>query len=137
MEKRAILIVDDEEIILQNLWVIFKREGIEVDTETDPLKAIERYREKNYGTVLLDIIMPRMNGFEVVRTLKEINPLVNVIMMTAFSTMSYVIECIEAGAVDYLTKPLLDTGLVIDVCRQSQSRVERWKKSFGLSVAVD
>ena len=135
--KPTVLIVDDEEIILQNLWVIFKREGVDVDIEPDPRIAIDRYRENNYGVVLLDIIMPHITGIEVIGELKQINPLVNIIMMTAFSTMSYVIQCVEAGAIDYVTKPLLDTDLVIDIVKQSQARVERWKKSFGLTVTVD
>lgn len=129
-----ILVIDDEENILQTLGVMFKCNGIEVVTETNPLKAIELFKENNFDVVLTDIVMPEMRGVEVIRRVKEINPLCNVIIMTAFSTMAYVVECIEAGAVDYVTKPFVEIELLLGVVREAQNRVERWRNSFGLVI---
>lgn len=129
-----ILVIDDEDIILQSLKVIFQRAGIETDTESNPVSAIKRYGDVMYNVVLVDVLMPQMRGVEVIRAIKEINPLCNVIVMTAFSNMVHVIDCIEAGAQDYLTKPFTDMKLLIDIVRHTLDRVERWKKSFGLEL---
>ncbi len=129
-----ILIIDDEENILQTLGVMFKCDGIETVTETNPLRAIERFKKNNFDVVLTDIVMPEMRGVEVIRQVKEINPLCNVIIMTAFSTMTYVVECIEAGAVDYVTKPFVEMELLIGIVREARRRVERWRNSFGLVI---
>jgi two-component system NtrC family response regulator len=129
-----ILIVDDEPIILQTLKIIFKRAGIEVDTESDPENAISRFIDTPYNIALVDVLMPEMQGAEVIRAFKKENPLCNIVVMTAFSTMTRVVECIEAGAFDYVTKPFTDVGLLVGVVKTSIERVERWKKSFGVEL---
>lgn len=133
----SILIIDDEENILQTLGVLFKCEGIEVVTESNPLRAIELFKKNNFDVVLTDIVMPRMRGTEVIRHIKECNPLCNVVVMTAFSTMAYVVECIEAGAVDYVTKPFVGVDLLLGVVHEALRRVERWRNSFGLGMPIN
>ena len=130
----SILIIDDEEIILQTLSAIFKREGIEADVESNPVTALKRYEQNRYNVALVDILMPEMKGAEVIKAIKAINPLCNIIVMTAFSKMAYVVECIEAGAVDYLTKPFADISLLLNIIRSALERVDRWKMSFGLNI---
>ena len=127
-----ILIIDDEEIILESLSMIFKREGLDCDVEANPLVAVEKYPQINYNVVLVDVLMPQMQGAQVIRTIKSSNPLANIIVMTAFSNMSHVIECIEAGAVDYITKPFTDINLLVSIVKITLDRVDRWKHSFGI-----
>jgi DNA-binding NtrC family response regulator len=133
---KNILIIDDEEVILHSLAIMFKNEGIEVDTESRPIKALERYRGNAYGIVLVDILMPEMRGEEVIRAVKSLNPLCNIIVMTAFSNMTHVVDCIEAGAVDYITKPFVDIGLLLDIVCAAIHRVERWQRSFGIDPKI-
>ena len=130
----SILIIDDEEIVLQTLAAIFRREHIETQVEMSPRKAIERYEQTNHNVALIDIVMPEMKGVEVIRAIKSINPLCNCIVMTAFSKMTYAVECIEAGAVDYVTKPFTDINLLVSIVKTAIERVERWKKSFGIKI---
>jgi DNA-binding NtrC family response regulator len=127
-----VLIIDDEQIILDTLRVLFEREGIITATESDPRKAVERYQQGDFNVVLVDIVMPEMKGEEVIRAIKQVNPLCNIIVMTAYSSMQHVIDCIEAGAFDYVTKPLLDTDLLIKIVRQGLERARRWRQSFGV-----
>jgi len=130
----SLIIIDDEDIVLQTLLAILRRENIPADIERNPVVALKRFETENYHLALVDIVMPEMKGVEVIRAIKATNPLCNVIMMTAFSKMSWMVECIEAGAVDYITKPFTDINLLVTIVRQSLDRVERWKKSFGLKV---
>jgi DNA-binding NtrC family response regulator len=132
--KTNIFIIDDEEIILKSLEILFKVEGIPVDIEINPVRAIERYRENAYGIVLVDILMPNLRGEEVIRAIKAINPLCNIIVMTAYSSMTHVVDCIEAGAFDYVTKPFADADLLLGVVREALRRVDRWERSFGIEV---
>ncbi len=127
-----VYIIDDEVATLDALEVMFSRQGLEVETESNPVKAIEAYPEKLYNIVLCDVQMPQMSGIEVTRKIKEINPLCNVIIMTAYSNMSRVVACIEAGACDYITKPFTDTELVIDIVQTAVARAQRWRESFGM-----
>ncbi len=131
----SVLIIDDEQIILDSLAAIFKRHGIEAETESNPLEALRRYRERHFNIVLVDVLMPEMNGVEVVRAIKRTNPLCNIIIMTAFSNMMHVVDCIEAGAVDYITKPFSDLHVLLNVVQTTIERVNRWSTSFGLKVS--
>ncbi len=132
-----ILIIDDEAIILQSLALLFRQETITVDTESDPRTAVERYRQHHYGIVLVDVVMPGMHGSQVIKAVKDINPLCNVIVMTAFSNMTHVIDCIEAGATDYVTKPFTDVSILISVVKSAQDRISRWRQAFGLKTPGD
>jgi DNA-binding NtrC family response regulator len=127
-----ILVIDDEEIILNSLSILFGGKGLRTDTESDPLKALQRFGERDYSIVLVDIVMPKMRGPDLIRKIKEMNPLCNCIVMTAYSNMCNVVECIEAGAIDYITKPFIDTGLLMDIVHEAVQRVLRWKQSFGI-----
>lgn len=130
----SILIVDDEEIILQTLAAVLKRKGLDAVVESDPVRAVRNYEQCPHNVVLADVLMPGMSGVEVVRKVKKINPLCNVIVMTAFSNMEHVVECIEAGAVDYITKPFTDLAVVSNIVLAAQDRVDRWSHSFGIDV---
>ncbi|MBD3316633.1 MAG: response regulator [Chitinivibrionales bacterium] len=128
----AVFIIDDEEIICKSLEAVFRRHGIETMYETNPLEALRRYELRNYNVVLVDVLMPQMKGSEVIARLKRMNPMCNIIVMTAFSNMTHVIECVEAGAADYITKPFSDVELLMHVVGCALERVSRWRRSFGL-----
>lgn len=129
-----LLIVDDEEEILNMLRRNFEFEGYEVTTTISPLEALELMRAELFNLVLTDIKMPEMSGVELLREIKRINPLANVVMMTAFSNMSNVVNCLGSGAVDYLVKPFGDLDQIIKVIDQARERIERWRSSMGLNL---
>ena len=86
----------------------------------------------NYNVVITDIKMPGMNGVELMKTLKNINPLCNIIMITGYSNMSYVVDCFSYGAVDYFMKPIEDLDVLVEATQQAIKRIERWRKGMGL-----
>ncbi len=130
--SNKVMIIDDEEIIIRSLKTIFKRSGIETTGYTDPIDALQQYRENHVNIALVDVLMPKMHGSEVIGEIKRINPLCNIIVMTAFSSMAHVVECIEAGAFDYITKPFTDISLLLKIVNCAVERVDRWYNSFGL-----
>jgi len=128
-----LLIVDDEEEILNMLRRNLEMEGYEVKTTTKPSEAVNMMEEELFNLVLLDIKMPGMSGIELLEELKRINPLANIIMMTGYSSMANVVDCLGSGAMDYFVKPFNDLDLIIQALDQARSRVERWRAAMGLS----
>lgn len=122
-----IIIVDDEEQILQALQTFFSLRGQDVVTCTDPQAALERICMEKFHVALLDINMPQMTGIELLKRIKESRPTVQVIMMTAYTTIEKAIECVENGAADYLLKPFQDLEELADIVRLAGDRVRRWE----------
>jgi class 3 adenylate cyclase len=106
-ETGRILVVDDMETNRDLLSRRLSREGHEVTTAEGGRRALELMKAEEFDLVLLDLMMPEMNGFEVLARLKADARLyqVPVIMISALDEMDSVVRCIEAGAEDYLPKP--------------------------------
>lgn len=122
-----LMIVDDEEQILQALETFFSLRSYDVSVSADPAAALERIRMEKFHAVLLDINMPQMTGIELLQKIKESRPTVQVVMMTAYTTIEKAIECVEKGASDYLLKPFQDLEELADVVKISCERVRRWE----------
>ncbi|MCX7794560.1 MAG: response regulator, partial [Thermodesulfovibrionales bacterium] len=106
-KKRKILCVDDEPVNLRLLESILSLKGYEVLTAESGASALEKIRGNHIDLVLLDVMMPGMNGYEVCRTIKGDESLrhIPVIMITALTSKEDRIKGIEAGAEDFISKP--------------------------------
>lgn len=104
-EKSRVLVVDDEEALRYLLSTELAAEGYEVETAGDGDEAIEAIKQKDYDVVLLDIKMPRVDGFEVLRFIKQNKPEIKVIMLTAYADVKNAIEALKLGASDFVSKP--------------------------------
>ncbi|AXK49267.1 response regulator [Aliarcobacter trophiarum LMG 25534] len=106
MNKINIAIIDDEVEILDMLNRFLSRNPkFSVTTFSNPLSALSSNNGTNYDLVLLDIMMPQMNGLEVLEKLIEKNSEQKVIMMTAYSTLDKVLKSHKIGATNYIMKP--------------------------------
>ena len=103
--KGRILVVDDEEGIKDTLCIMLRRSGFETEGVLSGQEAVEKFRAKPPDVVLQDLRMPGMDGIELLRRLKEADPNVIVIVMTAFSTWSTAVEAMRLGAYNYIKKP--------------------------------
>ena len=101
-----VLIIDDEEIQLQSLKTFLSKRKFNVFTSRSGEDGIRLINENLIDIVLTDFKMPGMNGFEVLRKTKEINPGIDVVVMTAFGTIENAVSLMKAGAFDYLIKPI-------------------------------
>jgi DNA-binding NtrC family response regulator len=104
-EKNRILVVDDEDALRTVLSGELVSEGYEVRTAADGDEAISNVQKENYDLVLLDIKMPRLNGFEVLKFIKEKYPKTKVVMLTGFADLKNAIESKKLGAEDFVSKP--------------------------------
>lgn len=102
---KNILIIEDDISILRGLKDNLEYEGYSVLTETDGRKGLEIAREKNADLILLDIMLPRINGFEICRKVKKEKPELPIIMITARGSEMDKIAGLDIGADDYITKP--------------------------------
>ena len=105
MEKTGILVVDDDSIIREGLKRILEGQGYGVETYASGFLAVERMSERNFDLVITDLKMPGMNGIEVLKHLKALQPEVPIIMITGYSTVDTAVEAMKNGAVDYIAKP--------------------------------
>jgi DNA-binding NtrC family response regulator len=83
-KKQRILLVDDEPDITSTFEMILQMNGFEVNTYNDPLLALSNFKPNSYGLALLDIRMPKMNGFELYKKIKDIDNKIEVCFITAF-----------------------------------------------------
>ncbi|PRM90455.1 response regulator [Aliarcobacter cryaerophilus] len=106
-KKYSIAVIDDEIEILDMLSRFLNRNpDFSVQTFSNPVSALSSINSSTkYDLVLLDIMMPQMNGLDVLEKLKEINSDQKVIMMTAYSTLDKVLKSHKIGATNYVMKP--------------------------------
>jgi DNA-binding response OmpR family regulator len=103
MAKR-VLVVDDEKLIVKGIRFSLEQDGMEVDCAYDGEEALEKIRNGKYDIVLLDVMLPKLTGFEVCQQIREFSD-VPVVMLTAKGEDMDKILGLEYGADDYITKP--------------------------------
>ncbi len=99
-----ILVVDDEKLIVKGLAFSLEQDGNKVDTAFDGEEALQKIRENDYDMILLDLMLPKLNGYEVCEKVREFSA-VPIIMLTAKSEDTDKITGLDRGADDYMTKP--------------------------------
>jgi DNA-binding NtrC family response regulator len=104
-KKSSILVVDDEDALRTVLSNELANEGYQVQNAADGDEAVSELTKSAYDLILLDIKMPRMNGFEVLKFVKEHHPKAKVVMLTGFADLKNAIESKKLGADDFVSKP--------------------------------
>jgi two-component system NtrC family response regulator len=122
MKKLNILVVDDEHSQREMLGGFLKKEGHFVGEVQDGQRALQSVKDGHYDLVLLDYKMPGMDGMEVLRAVKEVNPEIDVVIITAFGTIDTAVGAMKAGALDYITKPVELDELLLLVERVAERR---------------
>ncbi len=117
-----ILIVDDEPIVVHSCRRILEAGGHTVDSTDNGLDALRRVDENGYDIVVLDIMMPQMNGLDVLQQIKERHPDVDVVMVTGLSQVQTAVKAMKLGAFDYLPKPFDPDELEHVVARALERR---------------
>lgn len=102
--KRKILIADDEPNMIWALKKALVKEGYEIISADNGENAVEKLKEEP-DLIIMDLKMPKMNGLEALKKIKELNPKIPVIMITAHGTTDTAVEAMKIGALDYISKP--------------------------------
>ena len=103
---KSVLVVDDDPAHREMLKTLVSGWGYTVELASDGTEGVDMIREKPFDIVLMDMRMIKMSGMEALEAIKEYNPSVPVIIMTAYSSVDTAVQSLKKGAFDYLTKPL-------------------------------
>ncbi len=106
MALYRILIVDDEKSQREQLSGFLKKQGFNVTTAESGMEAISLCKDKSFEVALIDLKMPGMDGIELLKKLKESNPEIQVIMMTAYGSVDTAVDAMKLGAYHYVNKPI-------------------------------
>jgi DNA-binding response OmpR family regulator len=126
LEKKRVLIVDDERDILETLKVILERKGYITDTAETGKEAIEKSKQQFYNLALLDIMLPDMEGTELLTKLHDTMPRMMKIMVTGSPSLQYAVKALNLGADAYVLKPINPKELlkIVEEKLREQSEVE-------------
>lgn len=131
MEK--ILVVDDDEELRHYLVELLKGYGYESHSASNGREALEKASAAYFDVVLLDIMMPGMNGMDALVEFRRISPKSKIIMITGFGTTENAVEAIKKGASDYITKPFKTDELLVAIRRVfEETRFEKETKNPDL-----
>ena len=100
-----VLLVDDEEEFLEIMSERMQARDIEVTTSTSAREALDMIASASYDAVIMDFMMPEMNGIEALKVIKEKNPEMQIILLTGHATVEKTVEAMKAGAMDLIEKP--------------------------------
>ena len=120
---QRVLVVDDEKLIVKGIRFSLEQEGMEVDCAYDGEEAVQKAKENEYDIILLDVMLPKLDGFEVCQQIREFSS-VPVIMLTAKGDDMDKILGLEYGADDYVTKPFN----ILEVKARIKAIIRRTKK---------
>ena len=122
-----ILIVEDEETLAIGLEYNLTEEGYSVKVAEDGRQAVDYFNSDEYDLIVLDIMLPYLNGFEIAEVVRNKSPQIPILMLTAKTSVDDKIKGLEAGADDYMTKPFHLEELLLRIKRMLQRK--EWYKS--------
>lgn len=111
----SVLIVDDEAEIRESLRTLLELEGYEVETASTGEEGLSRIGERTFDLVLLDVALPDRNGLDILVDLRAIDPVMSVIMITAYGTVENAVRAMQSGAANFIQKPWDNEKLLADV----------------------
>ena len=135
--KKKILVVDDDAALAKMCTELLNSRGYNVEAVCCGKDALDEVKNDNYSIVITDLVMPDMDGIELLRKIKLLNGQIDVIVMTSYATVSNAVEAMKLGAADYITKPFKrdELALIVDKILQMQSlenEVDRLRSELEL-----
>ncbi|PCJ63379.1 MAG: two-component system response regulator [Planctomycetota bacterium] len=128
----SILIVDDEKTITESLSLDLRFDGYEVVTANSGTEAIEVLYKKKIDIIISDIMMPNMNGLELLKRVRSGYPMIRVIMMTGYVRLSYALECMQLHADTIIFKPFHDLKELKTAVEEAEMNLRKWQTKLKL-----
>jgi len=135
-------LIDDEPIIHDVLGQLLSSEGYQVEISSSGEEALEKFKEQKFDLILLDLLMPGLDGLEVLKQIKRIDPEALVIIITAYASVESALTAMKMGAYDYIQKPFKNDELLMTIARALEHQNlqkenvrlrEELKKKFSFS----
>jgi DNA-binding NtrC family response regulator len=131
MSAYSIMVIDPENETLDNLKKRLNAAGYDkVDTFVNPAEALKVFEENKYHIVLTALAMTEMDGIELLKQIREYDPMTQTIMMTGDSSIEKILICLECGANDFILKPFKSDDYVLEVIDFSIKKLERWREAM-------
>jgi DNA-binding NtrC family response regulator len=111
MKHPELLLIDDEPIVGQRLKSGLEKLGCGVEICQNPVMALDRITKKGFDIIITDVMMPEVNGIQVLEASQVVNPGTKVIIITGFATSALARECMQKGAFDMIAKPFRPADL--------------------------
>jgi len=124
----SILLVDDEKTMVKYLSRSLAKKGFNITVAYSGEEALEHFKGADFDVVLLDVLMPGMDGIETLRAIKKIRPQTEVIMLTGHASVEVGIDGMKAGAFNYIMKPFDPQELVTEIRLACEKRRIRRKE---------
>jgi len=135
---KKVLIVDDEKEFRTYLSEALSAAGYEAQTAASGKEAVDKAADEDFDVVLLDLIMPKMSGSDVLVELRRVSPRSRVIMITAFASIENAVDAIKRGATEYLSKPFKIDELLVRIKRVlEEARVDLSPKKGDFDAILD
>ena len=134
MNKYNVLVVEDDEELRRTIVEVLERNQFEVRFAPDGVDALDAIRKDRPDLVLLDVNMPRMDGMECLKRIKEFDPSIIVIIMTAYSNIEDAVKATKEGAYNYLAKPIKHQSIVDMVQRALEAQQMIHSMAFSAPV---
>lgn len=125
MQARILLVEDDIDLLMLMCKVLEKR-GYSTVAVTTAEEALQLIQSEKFHIIITDISLPGLNGIEMVRLIRQRDPLIQVIVMTGLSAMQNAIEALELGVSEYLVKPLVNMGELIKAIEVCEGKLAQW-----------
>jgi len=135
--KVRLLIVDDESEIREMLSRHFRYLGFDVGTAADGIEALEKLAEAKTEVVVTDIMMPRMDGVDLLRAIRDEYPMVHAIAVTGYVTLDNAIACMRLGADTCIFKPLEDLGELEEAIAAAVGQLKHWQEKLKMLQAMN
>ena len=119
--SEKVLLVDDDVEFLNTLSERMRTRGMEVSTSSSGIEALEKVEKEAYDVIILDLMMPGVDGLEALKILKAKRPELQVILLTGHATVEKGIEAMKLGAMDFLEKPV-DLSLLTEKIKKAQAK---------------
>jgi len=116
-----ILLVDDEKDFLDVMSERIEARGMEVSKADSAVNALEQVESGGFDAIILDLMMPGMDGLEALKAIKQKNPDIEVILLTGHATVEKGIEAMKLGAMDFVEKPA-DLDKLTDIIKKAQAQ---------------
>ncbi|WP_457556248.1 response regulator [Candidatus Pyrohabitans sp.] len=133
--KPKILVVDDEELIRLSLRKLLEKNGYRVEVASSAAEALEKLKADGFRIVITDIMMPDMDGVELLKKIKEQDRSIYVIMITAYASLERAIASLKFGAGDFIQKPY-ENREILEAVQKAVETLEEDGKSVELAVSV-
>jgi formate/nitrite transporter len=126
-----ILVIDDEEIVLKSCRRIFEAEGFDVVTTNNPHEGLQLASDTSFDVILVDWMMPGLDGMDVVEELDRRSPNSAMVMISGYPTVGRATEAMKRGAMDYVAKPFKPEEILLAVKKAVRRKVTEEKKAIG------